>query len=308
MKPIRIYLLLAAVIFICHIQELHAQQDPQYSQYMYNTMTTNAAYTGSRGHLSAISLYRNQWVGIEGAPRTLTFGLDTPVGLFDGVGLSIIHDELGPSTETYFDGNYAHSLVLNRKGHRLSFGLKAGVRFFSLDWSRGRFREPEAIFNENVTSKLFPTVGAGMFYFSDKAYFGVSTPSFFMGDHFDDAIESQATEAFHLYIIGGYVFEMGRNLKFKPSFFVKQVQGAPLAIDTSANFLMYNVLTLGTNYRWQDSLSAYFGFRLSSKLDIGYAYDYNITELSQYNVGTHEVFVRFQLITNEKKLKSPRFF
>ena len=142
-----------------------SQQDPQFTQYMYNTMTTNAAYTGSRGHLTLLTLYRDQWVGIEGSPRTITLGIDSPVGKFDGLGLSIIQDELGPSEETYIDANYAHSLVLNRKGDRLALGLKAGVRFFSLDWSKGLFRDPEAVFNQNINSRLLPTVGAGIFYY-----------------------------------------------------------------------------------------------------------------------------------------------
>ncbi len=113
----------------------YSQQEPQYTQYNYNTMTVNPGYTGSRGHLTILSLYRSQWGGIEGAPKTITFGIEAPVGIFDGIGLSIVHDELGPSQETYMDGNYAHNLILNRRGERLSLGFKAGIKFLSLDWS-----------------------------------------------------------------------------------------------------------------------------------------------------------------------------
>lgn len=287
---------------------INAQQDPQFTQYNYNTMTVNPAYTGSRGHLTILSLYRDQWVGIEGAPKTLTFGIDAPVGENDGIGLSFIQDQLGPSTETYIDANYAHSIFLNRYGDRLSFGLKAGVRFFNLDWSKGRFQNPEAVFNENVNSRLLPTIGAGIFYFSDRAYLGLSTPNILQGEHYEEVEEAEATEKTHLFLIGGYVFDLNPFLKFKPAFFVKYVSGSPLSADISASILYNEKLTLGVNYRLDESIGALLGYQISNRLNIGYAYDYNTNDLVNYNTGTHEVFLRFQLISKDYKLKSPRFF
>ncbi|MFS4492746.1 type IX secretion system membrane protein PorP/SprF [Maribacter sp. 2308TA10-17] len=285
-----------------------SQQDPQYTHYQYNTMTVNPGYSGSRGHLTLLSMFRSQWVGLEGSPQTITFGIDSPIGKFDGIGLSIVQDQLGPSTETYIDGNYAHQLVLNRKGHRLALGLKAGVRFFSLDWSKGLFRDPEAIFNENINTKLLPSIGAGLFYYTDKFYLGLSTPNVFTNAHYDEIQESEALERMHFFLIGGYVFDLNHDLKFKPSFFVKQVLGAPLAVDVSANFLVYETLNLGVNYRWDDSVSGLLGFQISPKFNIGYAYDFSINELNNYNTGTHEIFLRYQWISSENRLKSPRFF
>ena len=286
----------------------YAQQDPQFTHYNYNTMTVNPAYTGSRGHLAILSLYRSQWAGIEGSPKTITFGIDSPIGISDGLGISIIQDVLGPSQETYIDGNYAHQLILNRKGDKLALGLKAGVRFFSLDWSKGRHRDPDAVFNENINSKLLPSVGAGIFYYSDKAYLGLSTPNVLTNQHYDEIQEAEALERMHFFLVGGYVFDLNPDLKFKPSFFAKQVLGAPLSVDISANFLVYETLNLGVNYRWDDSLSAIFGFQVSPQFNLGYAYDYSINDLNNYNSGTHEIFLRFQLISKIKKLKSPRFF
>jgi len=306
MKRIRKYKILTFLLLLS--VGLWSQQDPQYTHYNYNTMTVNPGYTGSRGHLALISLYRSQWVGLEGSPQTITFGIDSPIGISDGVGISIVQDELGPSKETYIDGNYAHQLILNRKGHKLALGLKAGVRFFSLDWSRGIHRDPDVVFNENINSKLLPSVGAGIFYFTDKSYLGLSTPNVFTNQHYDEIQESQALERMHFFLVGGYVFDLNPDLKFKPSFFAKQVLGAPLSVDVSANFLLYETLNLGVNYRWDDSLSALFGFQVSPKFNLGYAYDYNINELNNYNSGTHEIFLRFQLISREKRLKSPRFF
>lgn len=306
MKLIPKYLLIIGSIMAG--VSVYGQQDPQFTQYNYNTMTVNPGYTGSRGHLAVLSLYRSQWVGIDGSPTTVTFGIDTPIGLFDGIGLSIIQDELGPSEETYIDGNYSHQLILNDRGHRLGLGLKAGVRLLNIDWSKGIFRDPDVVFNQNIDNRVLPTIGAGIFYYTEKSYFGISTPNVFTNQHFDEVEESEALERMHFFFIGGHVFDLNAELKFKPSFFVKHVLGAPLSVDLSANFLLYEKLNLGVNYRWDDSVSALFGFQLSPKFNIGYAYDYTTNLLNNYNSGTHEIFLRYELISLTKKLKSPRFF
>lgn len=287
----------------------HGQQEAQYTQYSYNTMTVNPGYTGSRGDdLTILSLYRSQWGGIEGAPKTITFGIETPISLFDGIGLSIVHDELGPAQETHMDGNYAHNLILNRKGARLALGFKAGIKFLSLDWSKGRYRDPEAAFNENVNSRVLPTIGTGLFYYTNNHYLGLSTPNLLTGQHYDNIHESEASDRIHLYLIGGYVFDINPDLKFKPSFFVKNVISGSMSIDVSMNFLMYETLNLGVNYRREDSLSALFGFQINSRINMGYAYDYSINDLNNYNNGTHEILLRYRLISKDKRLKSPRFF
>ncbi len=295
------------VLFLVFINS-YGQQEPQYTQYNYNTMTVNPGYTGSRGHLTITSLFRNQWADIEGAPATLSFGLESPVGLFDGFGISIIHDELGPSQETFIDGNYAHHLILNRNGDRLALGIKAGMKFLSLDWSKGRYREPEAAFNENINSEILPALGAGLFYYTNRFYLGASTPNLLNGKHYDDVAESQASDKMHLYFIGGYVIDLNPDLKFKPSIFVKNVLGGSVSFDASLNFLIHETLNLGVNYRLEDSLSALMGFQISTQIDMGYEYDYSINALNSYNQGTHEIFFRYQLISKVKKLKSPRFF
>lgn len=285
-----------------------AQQDPHYTQYTYNPMTVNSAYTGSRGHMALLSLYRSQWVGIEGSPQTITFSIDSPINEYNGIGLSVIQDELGPSSETYIDGNYAHHLILNRNGDKLAFGIKAGIRFLSLDWSKGIHKDPDVAFNENINGKLLPTIGAGAFYYSRNAYFGVSVPNFFSNETYDELKDAETTERMHFFLIGGYVFDINPNLKFKPSFLGKYVAGSPLSVDVSANFLLYETLNLGVNYRWDDSLSAILGFQVSTKINLGYAYDFTTTNLTNYNSGTHEIFFRYQLISKITKIKSPRFF
>jgi len=303
------HILKILICLFCFTQSGFGQQEPQYTQYQYNPMTVNPGYAGSRGHLTLTSLYRSQWVGLEGSPKTITFSIDSPVGIVDGLGLSIIQDEWGPATETYFDGNYAHQLILNRNGDRLALGLKAGVRFFSLDFSKGTRRDQnDDQFNENLNGKLLPSVGAGVFYFSGNSYFGLSIPNFFPSEYFDRDIQQKSDERMHVNLIGGYVFDLNRELKFKPSFYTKYVAGAPISVDVSANFLIRETLNLGVNYRWEDSVSAILGYRISPQINVGYAYDYTTSGLTDYNSGSHEIFIRFQFISNIGGIKSPRFF
>lgn len=285
-----------------------AQQDPQYTHYQYNTLTVNPGYTGSLGHLSITGLYRSQWVGIEGAPQTLSLGIDSPFKKFDGLGLSIAHDEIGPAQETYIDGNYAHSIIVNRMGHRLAFGLKAGGRFLNVDWSKGTYKDPDTAFNENINTEFLPVIGGGLFYYTDNAYVGASVPNVLHNKRYNAVEEEVGTDRLHVYIIAGYVFDLNPNLKFKPSTFLKVSNGGPVIADVSANFLIQNTLNLGVSYRWDDSFSGLIGFNITPRLEMGYAYDYTITALQSYNSGSHEIFFRYQFIKTINKLKSPRFF
>ncbi len=303
----RIIKLSLALIFSLLPMLIHGQQDPQFTQYSYNPMTVNAGYTGSRGHTAILALHRSQWTGIEGAPRTITLSIDAPFKLFDGIGLSLIHDEIGPAQETYLDGNYAHTVRIG-EGRNLGLGIKAGARMLSIDWSKGLFRDPEAAFNENVNSEILFTLGAGLFYYTDKSYLGLSVPNFMRNRHYDAIQESEATEDLHFFLIGGYVFDLNPNLKFKPSFYAKHVAGGVLSADVSANFLLKEALTLGLSYRIDQSISGLLGFQVSPQISFGYAYDYNSGTLGNYESGSHEFFIRYQLVSSLTAIKSPRFF
>lgn len=291
---------------VMFLQTIFAQQDPQFTQYMYNTLGVNAAYAGSRGHASAIGLLRTQWVGIEGAPQTKTFSIDSPVGKRVGLGLAIIKDELGPSEETYVDLNFSYTIETSET-RRLSFGIKGGGRFLDIDFSKGNARNPDNLLENNI-SKFLPTVGLGIYWHNDKNYIGVSTPNLLTDQTYNDLQQSVATERLHLFIIGGIVKDLNSYIKFKPAFLVKAVAGAPLIADLSANFMFHEKLRLGLSYRWDDSVSGLAGFQLSPQLLLGYSYDYTTTELQRFNTGSHELVLRFDLISNDKKLKSPRFF
>lgn len=288
---------------------IKAQQDPQYTQYMYNTMSVNSAYAGSTGSLEAVLLHRSQWVGIDGAPQTQAFAIHSPLRNDKiGLGFSVVNDKLGPSNELYVDGNFSYSIAFpNDK--KLAFGLKAGMRVLNVDWSRGRYRDPvDVLLNENISNKMKPSIGAGLYFYTDKWYVGASVPTFLRGEYYDDVQEAIDYDRLHYYFIGGYVFTFSDNFKFKPAFMVKAVSGAPIATDISANFLIQEKVTLGVSHRLDDSISALAGFQINNSLYIGYAYDYTVSNLNKYNDGSHEIILRYQLQKRTQQIKSPRFF
>lgn len=289
-------------------QNVSAQQDSQYTQYMYNTTSINPGYAGSRGSLSILGLYRNQWVGLDGAPETLNFSLNTPVGIDRvGVGLGFTSDRIGPSSENSITADFSYSLPLDNDGTKLSFGIKAGISTLDIDVNKLTIYNPNDV---NLVSRSFvsPVVGVGLYLHTEKWYMGLSTPNMLETEHYDDIAVSTATEKMHLYLIGGYVFDVNPDLKLKPAVLVKAVSGAPLAIDVSANFLFYEKLTLGAAYRWNAAVSALAGFQISDQLMVGYAYDFDTTELGNYNSGSHEIFLRFELGTRVQNKVNPRFF
>ena len=295
------------LVILFAVLSVKAQQDPQYTQYMYNTMSINPAYAGSRGHLSMTALARTQWVGVDGAPETQTFSVNTPIGYTGiGVGLNIINDKLGPSTETYFDANVSYTIRTSEEG-QFAFGMRVGGRILNLDWSKGRFQTPDVLFNNNLNNKFLPTIGAGVFFHKPKWYVGLSIPNFLRTQHYDDFVEAVSAERMHYFAIAGYVFDLTENIKFKPAILSKIVSGAPLSLDVSANFLFNEKFSFGVAYRWDDAISAIVGFQISETLTLGYAYDLTTSNFNNYNSGSHEVMLTFNVL-EKKKLKSPRFF
>jgi len=286
-----------------------AQQDAQYTQYMYNTISVNPAYAGSRDVLSVVGLYRSQWVGLDGAPETQTLSIHAPVGNKVGLGLSIVNDEIGPSNETYIDVDFSYTLNVGATA-KLALGIKAGANLLSVDYNK-LTGDDDVIFQDNIDNRFMPNVGVGAYWYDDKYYLGLSSPDLLETEHYDDdevAESYLAKERLHAYLMGGYVFDLDYNLKFKPAFLVKAVDGAPLQVDISANFLFNEKFTIGAAYRWSAAVSGIAGFQISDQLMIGYAYDQETTELRRYNSGSHEIVLRFELFKNIGSTISPRFF
>ena len=285
------------------------QQQAQFTQYMYNTIVINPGYAGNRNVLSINGVHRAQWVGLEGAPRTQTLSIHSPMGQRVGLGLSIVQDEIGPSTETYVNADFSYTIPLNDQGANLAFGLKAGYYSLFVDFGKLLIYNPtdELIQNDNI-NKRSPTIGAGAYVYTDKWYVGLSVPNMLSTQHYESSLVSKASGTQHVYAIGGYVFEIHKNLKFKPATMLKIAKGAPLALDVSANFLINKKFTLGTSYRLDAAISALAGFQASNQLMLGYSYDYDTTDLRGYNSGSHEFFLRYEFVTRVKGNVSPRFF
>lgn len=286
-----------------------AQQSPQYTQYMYNTMAVNPGYAGSTGSLEVIALHRSQWVGISGAPQTQNLGIHSPLSNDKvGLGLNIINDRLGPSNEITVDGNFSYTLQTGYDT-KLALGLKAGARMLNVDWSKGRFYDNnDVLLNTNINNKFMPSIGAGAYLYSDVWYAGLSIPNFIRSDYYNDVKESVVSDQLHFYVMGGYVFNLSESLKFKPALLAKIVNNAPLTVDVSANFMIQETVTLGASYRWDDSVSALVGFQISQSFFAGYSYDYSVTDFNKYNSGSHEIVLRFQMPQKSSRIRSPRFF
>lgn len=297
------------VIYLLSIAGANAQQDPQYTQYMYNTMTVNPAYTGSPGNLQANLLYRSQWVGVKGAPETQSFGIHSPLRNEKlGMGVNVINDKIGPSSELFFSGNFSYTIKTSYET-KLAFGVKGGFKVMNIDFSKGIFYDPDdVLLSNNVSDKMLPTVGAGVYYYSNNWYMGLSVPNFFRTEYYDDVKEAVMSNRLHYYLIGGYVFNLSDNLKFKPAVLAKVVSGAPISFDISANFLLQNMFTFGASYRYDDSVSALIGVQVFDSFFVGYSYDYTTTAFRKYNDGSHEIILRYQLPERSSRIKSPRFF
>ncbi|MEG2102235.1 MAG: type IX secretion system membrane protein PorP/SprF, partial [Flavobacterium sp.] len=235
--------------------------------------------------------------------------LDTPLGKNVGLGLSVVSEEIGPSEEQYLDANFSYTIPSGQT-HKLSFGIKGGGRVINIDWTKGSYRDPDVQFRENITNKFLPVVGAGLYWHGERDYIGLAVPNFMTREryNYDDIADDLVNERMHLYLIGGIVFDLSAHTKFKPAAMVKYVAGAPLIADFSANFMFNNCVTLGVSYRTADSVSALASLQITPQFLVGYAYDYTTTELQNYNSGTHEIMLRFELVSRKKGLKSPRFF
>jgi len=287
-----------------------AQQDAQFTQYMYNTIEVNPAYAGSRGALSVFGLYRTQWVGLDGAPETSTFSVNTPLNNSDlGLGVSLVNDKIGPTTENTLSADLSYTIPTS-PDWKLSFGIKATANLFNLDINKLSMEDQNDQQFQNLKNRITPNVGAGIYYHSDRAYMGLSVPNFIETDRYNSDDTAIFKDKINYYLIAGYVFNLDRleYVKFKPALMAKMVEGAPLQVDVSGNFMFNDKFVLGLAYRWSASVSAMAGFQVSKGMYIGYGYDHETTQLRKYNSGSHEIFLRFEFFNNYSKMISPRFF
>ncbi len=295
------------LLIILPCTKIQAQQDPQYTQYMYNMNVINPAYAGSKDGLSLTALYRNQWAGLDGNPVTYTFSGHSPISDNIGLGLSAIKDELGPVRETNVFGDFSYTLRL-KNNLSLALGLKAGVTFHDVGLSTLEVQDPnDPFFSENINN-TYPNIGAGAFLYNDNFYLGISVPNMLKSVHLDENGPKYGSETNHYFATAGYVFQLSENVKLKPSILVKSAFETPISCDVNLNALFYNRLELGGSYRLDDSFSGLVGFQISKNIRLGYAYDHVTSDLKAVGSSSYEIVVNFNLIFKQKRIITPRFF
>ncbi|MBE9490181.1 MAG: type IX secretion system membrane protein PorP/SprF [Bacteroidetes bacterium] len=312
MKTFIKFNIIAFILLSC--SSVQGQQLPQFTQYMYNTVSINPAYAGSRETLSIVALHRTQWVGINGGPTTQTLSIHAPTRNEKvGIGMSFINDKLGYENFSYLYGDFSYTIQTSANT-KLAFGLKGGLTHYFLD--EALLNDPSIVndpFFNDVSNRWSPNIGAGVYWHSNKWYVSLSMPRILNTDYNkgkQGTLDYTALERVSYYLTGGYVFDISETTKFKPSFLVKATNGAPLSYDLTANFLFNEKLWLGAAYRVNESAGAFGGlvdFQVSKQLRLGYAYEHPISDIRPYSNGTHEVLLMFEVFKT-KRIKSPRYF
>jgi type IX secretion system PorP/SprF family membrane protein len=293
----------------------HAQQDPHYTQYMYNMNVMNPAYAGSKESLSLGLLYRQQWVNVDGAPKTATFSGHSPVGKNVGLGLSVISDKIGPVEENNIYADFSYTLNLGGE-HRLAMGIKSGLTLHKVglysDIGNGFVPDGNDVaFSENVNNTYF-NIGSGLFYYTQKYYLAFSVPNMLKSKHLDVKVNDNGyefgSETQHYFLTGGYVFNISDNMKFKPSFMLKSAFKVSPSLDLSANALFFDKFEIGATYRLDDSFGGMVNYAISPSIRVGYAYDHIVSDLKVTTPASHEFLLLFDLNFSKKTSISPRYF
>ncbi|WP_282041997.1 PorP/SprF family type IX secretion system membrane protein [Winogradskyella flava] len=289
--------------------QMHGQQDPQYTQYMYNMNVINPAYAGSKEVTSGGLLYRNQWSGIDGAPETGTFFVHGQVGNNLGAGLSVIADRLGPVNETNVYADVSYTLKFEGE-HRLAFGIKAGATFHDINLQSTNVEvvDPTDPFFGLGITKTTPNIGAGLFYYTNKYYVAFSIPNLLESVHLDSNGNKIGSETQHYFLTGGYVFDLSENTELKPSFMLKSAFNAPTSFDLNVNARFFKKFEIGASYRLDDSFSGLINFAVSPGVRLGYAYDAVSSDINRFAPASHEVMLLFDLNFPKRVSRSPRYF
>lgn len=297
------------VLLLC-FSVVKAQQNPQYTQYMYNMSTVNPGYVYDKpAVISTGLLFRKQWVNIEGSPTTANAFINVPFGDKIEVSLNYVNDRIGDAINIkndFVNIDFAYKLKLSNSLN-VGFGLKTGLDSFRVDALSSNVSN-DAAFSENI-NQLQMIFGAGAFLYSDNFYFGLSAPNILPNDaELNNVTVSE--NAIHVYGIGGYIFEVSDNVLLKPSTVLKQAVGAPLSFDVSFNTLLFKRFEAGVSYRYQESFSGLVGFFITPDLRIGYSYDYATNDLNSLGTGSHEIVLLFDfdLLNKGNNYSSPRFY
>jgi len=304
------YILL--IFFIVAGKLVFAQYFPVYSQYIFNGMAINPAYTGSREVFSLSLLNRNQWVGMKGAPVTQAFSAHAPLkNERVALGFLLTNDKIGVTSNSALFFNYAYRIFMP-KG-RLSLGLKAGVNLFNSNWQKittfSSTTDPS--FNQPSTQSFLPNFGVGAYYYSKRFFAGLSVPlmlSYRQKSQSDSYEFYHDVKQYNVHLTSGYLFDISEMFKFKPSFLLKYSLNSTWQLDLNGNMILFNDrIWLGASYRIKDAVAGIMELKITDQLNLGYAYDYSLGEISKFQNGSHEILLRYEF-TYKIKTPSPRYF
>jgi type IX secretion system PorP/SprF family membrane protein len=294
------------LVFTLVVVKLVAQQQTQYTQYMYTPSLINPAYVGVDQVMKLSLLHRAQWVGLDGAPVSQTLMLSIPVGQKMGVGFNIVRDQIGPASETNASLDLSYGLQLNDSGLRLNFGMKGGVQLLNVDYTKLTTQNGgDNSLNANINSRITPNIGAGIYVYNNTWYVGFSAPNLLSTKHYNKLSVSTVSSTTQYYLTGGMNFNVNENMKFKPAFLISSVAGAPTSIDLSVNLLFNNKFTTGFSYKYNASVSCLIDFKVSSSFSLGYAYDLATSDIGYFSGGSHEVLLRYYFNIVRRNIRQP---
>ena len=288
---------------------LFAQQNPQYSQYMFNGLAINPAYAGSKDYLSAAALYRKQWTDFKGAPQTATFSVHSPISNNKmGLGFSFMTDKIGPTSRLDFYGHYAFHVETGNGV--LALGIQGGITQFTANLTDLKtFDLNDKVQANGNESEMLPNAGAGAYYYSEKFYAGLSVPALLSDDWKSSADKTSApSRVMHYFFTTGIVLGNSDNFKIKPSVMLKYVNAAPVSYDINANAFIGKILGVGVSYRSEDAIVGLLSLQLTPQLRFGYSYDMTQTDIKDYSSGTHEIMLGYDFGHEVPKVRVPRYF
>jgi type IX secretion system PorP/SprF family membrane protein len=311
-NPVNQYLAAALLLVIVMIsRQACAQQNPLFTQYMFNGLVINPAYTGSHESMTTTFALRSQWSGLKGAPQTQVASVHSPLKLSrSAAGAVFVHDEVSVVNQYMAYGTYAYRIPLSKHA-KLSVGGQAGVTYYQANLSELTILtsngQPDPNFYQNE-SRLLPNLGIGMYYYSKKSYIGLSLPTLINNRWNNQDAYTQARQKRHYFLSAGHVFPIGAGLKFKPNVLLKWEEGGPFQYDLNANFLIHEAVWVGVSYRMQDSVDGLLEININKQLSLGYSYGYPISSLAAVQTGTHEVVLNYRINRNKNIVFSPRYF
>jgi type IX secretion system PorP/SprF family membrane protein len=299
----------AMVAFAAFFTKADAQQDPQYSQYMFNQMAINPAYAGSKEALSTAILLRSQWTGIDGAPKTETFTIHGPLKKKKvGLGFTVIGDQIGPKKSIGALGSYAYRIPI--KNGKLSFGLRAGIYNYTYNWADITYKDANDVYNTgNSTSIIVPTADAGIYYYTNTMYIGFSATHLYNGRLTSIANPNgdNAQLSPHLFFTFGKAWALSDKLIFAPSFVIKGAKNSPYTADINLCFLIKERVWAGISIRGSYGFVALTQIQVTDKLKLGYAYDFGLNKIGRAGGGSHEIMIGYDFNIFKSKMMSPRY-